>query len=115
MLLFPVETKTLCYPFAFYVGWFYSKGRYRLLDCSYTGSMAMPKVWCMYFWAGLCASFFLSTLFCWLNVAPHVYDLYTPSFWVNVLLFIDKIYLYIYIIFFSYACLLSISHGNSSM
>ena len=63
----------------------------------------MPKVWCMYFWAGLCASFFLSALFCWPYVASLVYDLYTPSFWVNILLFIDK--KNIYVIFF--ICLLT--------
>ena len=34
-----------------------------LLDCSYIGSMTMPRVWFIYFWAGLCASLFLSAFF----------------------------------------------------
>ena len=62
-----------------------------LLDCFCIGSMAMPRVWLIYFWAGLCTSFFLSVFF---FVGPLWPLLYTtcilPLFLVDIRLFIDQ-------------------------
>ena len=53
-----------------------------LLDCFCIGSMVMPRVWLIYFWAGLCTSFFLSVFFllvlCGLSCIRPVYSLF---FW----------------------------------
>ena len=49
----------------------------------------MPRVW-FSFWDGLFGSSFSLHLFCWPFVVSIVYVLYTLSFLVNIMFFIDK-------------------------
>ena len=60
-----------------------------LLDSSRIGSMDMLRVW-FSFWDSLFSSSFSLPLFCCPFVVSIVYVLYTLSFFVNKLLFIDK-------------------------